>query len=367
MSEKKHKPTRKHLKDAQKRGEIARSREFTTFGAFVAICVFLWLGARSMIDHIIDIAERAIQAPRQLHGDTARIWLPEMQQMALDMLWALLPLCGVAAAAAILVGALQSRGTFSLTPIVPKLERISPANGLRNLFSTRQLFELGKMILKMTLLLTVLAYVVMTSLDPLVKMVHAPASDLLRLAGVLTLRLMLFAGLIFAISAVIDYVHQRYEFLKSHRMSIEDLRREHREMEGHPQIRAGRRSIAREAAFANVAARVTSASVVVVNPTHVSVALYYASGETALPRVIAKGVDALALRIRTEAALAGVPVLEDPPLARRLFREVALDSYINEDLIDAIAVAFRWARQVDRRPAQSGSHSPRQNPTPRTV
>jgi type III secretion protein U len=287
--------------------------------------------------------------------------------MGVDMFWALVPFCALGGAAAILVGALQARGAFSFTPIVPKFERINPALGLRNLLSTRQLFELGKMLLKLTLLIAVLAYVVMASLDGLVKMVYAPAAELLHLAGALTLRLMVYAGAIYAISAALDYVHQRYEFLKSQRMSTEDLRREYRESEGHPQIRARRRSIAREAAFANVATRVTAASVVVVNPTHVSVALYYVPGETALPRVIAKGVDALALRIRTAAALAGVPVLEDAPLARRLFREVALDSYINEDLIDVIAAAFRWARQVDRRPTQSGSCSPRQKPTPRTV
>jgi type III secretion protein U len=369
MSEKKHKPTRKRLKDAKKRGEIARSREFTSFGAFVATCVFLWLGASIVMEHVIEIAERAIQAPQKSAGDAPVQWLPDMQQMAVDMFWALLPLCAMGAAAAILVGALQSRGTFSLTPMVPRFERVSPGHGIKNLFSTRQLFELGKMILKTMLLLAVLFYVIVTSLDPLARMVYAPAADLLRVAGEMTLRMMVYAGVIYAISAAIDYVHQRYEFMKSQRMSVEEMRREYRENEGHPQIRANRRAIAREAAFAKVATRVTAASVVVVNPTHVSVALYYVSGETALPRVIAKGVDALALRIRTEAARAGVPILEDAPLARRLFREVALDSYIGEDMIDVIAAAFRWARQVDRRPTQpqSGSRSPRQNPTPRTV
>jgi flagellar biosynthesis protein FlhB len=113
--------------------------------------------------------------------------------------------------------------------------------------------------------------------------------------------------------------------------------------------------------------RLSSASVVVVNPTHVSVALQYSPGKTPLPRVVVKGLDAQALSIRTRAERHGVPVLEDPPLARKLFREVALDHYINEDLIDVVAAAFRWARQVDRRPPQSTSRSPTQKPTPRTV
>jgi flagellar biosynthesis protein FlhB len=107
--------------------------------------------------------------------------------------------------------------------------------------------------------------------------------------------------------------------------------------------------------------------VLVVNPTHVAVALQYTPGKTPLPRVVLKGLDAVALSMRAQAEQYGVPVLEDPPLARKLFREVATDHYINEDLIDIVAAAFRWARQVDRRQIQSISRSPTQNPTPRTV
>jgi type III secretion protein U len=270
-------------------------------------------------------------------------------------------------ACALLIGGLQTRGMFSVTPITPKFDRLNPAQGLRSLFSIRQLFELGKMLIKMTLLLSVLAYAVALSLDPLAKMVYAPPADLLRISATLAWRVMALAAGVYAIGAALDYAHQFYDFMKRHRMSLEELRREHREEEGNPQIRWRRRAIARDMAFEKVIHRLSSASVVVVNPTHVSVALYYAPGETDLPRVVAKGVDALALHIRTTAERNGVPVLEDPPLARQLFRGVALDHYITADLIDATAAAFRWAKQVDRRSIQSGSHSPRQNPTPRTV
>jgi type III secretion protein U len=209
--------------------------------------------------------------------------------------------------------------------------------------------------------------VLAASLDPLAKMVYAPAADLLRMSSTWIWRLLGLAAVSYAIGAILDYAHQFHQFMKRHRMSVEEVRRDHNETEGNPRIKARRRSIAQQLAFMSGTSRVSSAGVVVVNPTHVSVALYYAPGKTPLPRVVAKGVDAMALRIRLQAEQDGIPVLQDPPLARKLFRDVALDEYITQDLIDATAAVFRWAKQVDQRAVQSGSRSPRENPTPRTV
>jgi type III secretion protein U len=143
------------------------------------------------------------------------------------------------------------------------------------------------------------------------------------------------------------YAHQFREFMKRQKMSVEELRRDYRDTEGDPRLKGRRRAVAREMVFhQTMMSRLSSASVVVVNPTHVSVALYYVPGKTPLPRVVATGVDALALKIRAQAEREGVPVLEDPPLARTLFRDVALDEYIKEELIDSVAAVFRWARVV---------------------
>jgi len=268
-----------------------------------------------------------------------------------DALWVVTPLLAIGLGGAVLMGALQTRGVFSVTPITPKFERINPGQGLKNLFSTRQLFELVKMLVKTALLMALLIASIANSLDTLIKMVYAPAADLLRVSGSIILILMAWAAAIYALGAAVDYGHQYHEFMKQQKMSIDEVRRELRDTEGDAHIKARRRSTARELALSKMIGRVSSSSVVVANPSHVSVALYYEQGETDLPRVVAKGVDATALKIRAEAERGKVPVLEDPPLARRLFRDVALDQYINEDLIDAIAAVFRWARQVDSRAA----------------
>jgi type III secretion protein U len=349
MSEKKYKPTRRKLRDARKQGDVVRSRELTSLGVFVALWICLWVGGAYWWRHLTRIADHAIMAADPTSGTAQTPWIEAVQGLALDMVWILAPLLSVGVAAAVLVGALQTRGLISFAPLVPKFQRINPAQGLRNLFSTRHLFELGKMLVKTALLLGVLLYCIVGSLDSLARAAYAPVGDLLPLAAALIWRLMGGIALIFAVGAALDYVHQFYEFMKKHRMSIEELRRDYRETDGDPHTKRRRRMVARELLFSPVSGSQPAPSVVIANPTHVSVALYYESGKTPLPRVVAKGLDATALQIRAKAERDGVPVLEDPPLARRLFREVAIGEYINEESIDAVAAVFRWVRLAQER------------------
>jgi type III secretion protein U len=349
MSEKAYKPTPRKLRDLRKRGDIVRSRELSSLAAFVALWIGLWLGGGYWWRHLTHIAEHAIAAADPALGAARRPWMEEVQSLALDMAWILGPLLCVGVVAAVLVGGLQTRGLISFAPLVPKFERINPAQGLRNLFSTRHLFDLGKMLVKTLLLLGMLFYCIAGSLDSLARTAYAPVSAVLAIGAALIWRLMGGVAAIFALGAALDYAHQFYEFMKKHRMSIEELRREYRETDGDPLTKRRRRLAARELLFNPVIGSQPAPSVVIANPTHVSVALYYESGKTPLPRVVAKGLDAAALSIRAKAERDGVPVLEDPPLARQLFRDVAIGQYINEESIDAVAAVFRWVRLAQER------------------
>jgi len=345
MSEKTHKPTPRRLREARKRGEVVRSRDVGSFASFMAFWICLWVSAGNSWSHLAHLIGFAARAADPVAG--SQPWTLQMQSMLLDAAWVLLPLLGVSVLLAALVGVLQTRGLISFVPLTPRFERINPAQGLRNLFSMRQLFELVKMGVKMILLLAVLVYFIGLALDTLVRQVYSPAEDVLHLWAALCWRLMGWAAVVYALAAVLDYAHQYYEFMKKQKMSIEDLRQEHRDTEGDPHIRNRRRALAREHLFSDFLTRLPPASVVVANPTHVAVALYYEPGTTPLPRVVAKGADALALRIRTLAQRGGVPVLEDRPLARRLYREVAVGHYIKDELIDAVAAVFRWVRLME--------------------
>jgi type III secretion protein U len=345
MSEKSYKPTPRRLREARKRGEVARSRELSSMASFIALWTCLWFGAGDFWKRLARIVDHVALATDPVVG--VQPWQDQAWSMLLDALWVILPLLGVSVAFAVLVGGLQTRGMISMETITPKFERINPGQVLRNLFTVRQLLELAKMLVKTVLLLGLLGYFICISLGTIVTAVYAPVADVLRMGSVLVWRLMGWAAVIYAVTAVLDYAHQFYEFMKKQKMSIEELRRDLQETEGNPHIKNRRRSLRRELIFSHSSSRMAPVSVVVVNPTHVAVALYYKAGKTPLPRVVAKGADAMALHIRAQAERDGVPVREDRALARRLFREVAVDHYIKEELIDAVAAVFRWVRLLE--------------------
>lgn len=345
MSEKTHKPTPRRLREARKKGEVVRSRDLTSFASFVAFWICLWVCAGSTFTHITHIADFAARAADPVAG--ARPWQNQLESMLLEAAWVLVPLLGASALLAVLVGVMQTRGLVSLVPLTPRFDRMNPGEQLRNLVSTRSLLELGKMLVKMLLLLSVLVYFITQALDTLMRQIYAPVADILHLGGALLWHLMGWSAVVYALAAALDYGHQFYEFMKKQKMSIEDLRQEFRETEGDPHIKGRRRQLAREALFASFLTRLPKASVVVANPTHFAVALYYEPGATPLPRVVAKGVDAMALKIRALAERSGVPVLEDRPLARKLYQDVAVGHYIKDELIDAVAAVFRWVRLME--------------------
>jgi type III secretion protein U len=251
MSEKTEKPTPHKLRDAHKRGEVAKSREVTSLASYIALLVLFGAGVEWIARKMLVIVDRAILAPGLDFDRYTGAWLHELQGMVVDAAWILAPVLLIAMTAATLAGLLLTRGVFSFQPLTPKFENISPAKGLKNIFSMKQLFELGKLLVKVTLLTATLFWVATASLDALVKMVYSPATDLLRLGSKLGFSLMKQAAVVYVFCALLDYWHQHYEFMKQQRMTVDEVRREVREHEGDPWIKASRRSTARELIFAD--------------------------------------------------------------------------------------------------------------------
>lgn len=345
MSEKKYRPTSRRLREARKKGEVVRSRDLNSFVSFLALWVCFWVGAQQLWAHLSRIIERAAMAADA--ATSAQSWQSILWSMLIDAVWVVVPLLGAAVIVSFLTGIIQTGGVVSVVPLTPKFDRMNPGTGLRNLFTVRQLFELAKMLLKTLLLVGMLVYFVCGSLEVLSRQVYSPALVVLQTGGNLVWRMMGLAALVYLLTAIIDYGHQYYEFMKKNKMSLEELRQDVRQDEGDARMKGRRKSLARELIFTPALAEVMSSSVVVVNPTHFAVALKYQAGTTPLPKVVAKGVDAVALSMRAAAERAGVPVLEDRPLARRLFRDVQVGHYIREELVDAVATVFRWVRLVE--------------------
>jgi type III secretion protein U len=343
MSDKTEKPSQKKLRDARKKGEVAHSKDVISTVEFVALLIVLWGLGGWILTTLQGVLELAITAPQQVRD--GRHWLLLTQQALQDGARIVLPLLGAGVVAAVLAGFAQTRGVFSFDPLKLKFERMNPAEGLKRLFSSRQVFELLKLVAKVCLLGSALWYIVKDGMAPALRSVYSAPQT----AGLIGWELLLWlfgtAAIIYLLTALADFGIQIYEFIKQQRMTKDEVRREHRDENGDPHVRGRRRALQRELASGQ-GAPLAKASVVVTNPTHVAVALYYERGITELPVVIAKELDKQALMLRRQAQRLQVPIVENVPLARRLYAEVPLNDCIEEVHFEAVAEVLRFVRDL---------------------
>ncbi|MBA3596395.1 MAG: EscU/YscU/HrcU family type III secretion system export apparatus switch protein [Methylibium sp.] len=357
--EKTEQPTAHKLREARKRGEVGVSRDLTGAIELVAAFFLLWLGGGFMELQMRRVLDAALDVVGS--GGSSSAVGPAIEQMLIAMLWIVVPLLLLVTLIAVVVGLLQTQGVLSADPLKIRFERLNPAESLKLLFSTRQLGVLIQMVLKVCLLGGVIAWTLWTFMRPLIMEIYGETANT-GLAGLTALQVMFGAcALVLAVLGTIDFVHQRFEYIKMNRMSKTERKREHKDTDGDPHIKGEQRRLQRELRDSPVKPGLAGANVVVTNPTHFAVALYYEPGVVELPVVVAKGQDDEALRMRREAGQRAIPVLESPPLARSLFRSVALGEYIGDEHVEAVAEVFRWlsslkGQAVDARDPPAARH-----------
>ncbi len=339
-------------------GKVAVSADVGAVAVVLAGSAVLWAMGPWGLGRLSALAVRALRLRDAQHP--IRI----LQQLGLSMLLLLLPVLLASAVAASLAGAVQTRGLFRLDLVAPKPERLDPLPRLKRLLPGKEsAAEIGKQALKLLGVLSVVGWVLHAQWPMLLGLaavdVRLGAAAVAALAGKV-----LFAGLAaFALSALLDYLHARHRFAVEARMTRKELRDEHKEQEGDPQLKGARRRRARELASRRAVADVRRATVLVTNPTHYAVALRYEpeQGDPA-PIVVAKGVDTVALRMRDVARRRGVPVVEHRPLARALHRDGKVGRPIPVDLYAAAAEVVAHVmrlRAEGRLPRSRGPGVPR--------
>ncbi len=339
MSEKNQPPTEKKLRDARNKGDVVRSADVVSALVFVGVLAGMWAGSTFLLRHLYGLISHALRIVgsadpgAQLHLFIGHL-LSEWIVMALPLL-VLAAVCGIAGAF------FQVGGLMAWSRLVPKLDRLDPAQGFKRIMSGRSLVNLVKMVCMAACLMGVLYSVIRTSLDVPLKAGSLAPDVILIVAGNLIQTIFGWAAVVFVAAAAIDYMNEHHQFMKSQRMSVEDIRREHRDMEGDPHINARRKQMAQEMQFDLLVDRVRIAAVVVHSQRAV-VALQYA-GEGDVPRVVARGEGAAGMKIRQYAGQYLVPVYEDADLALQLYERVALDQFVTEDLYETVADVLRWA------------------------
>ncbi len=338
------------LQKAREEGNVARSRDFGHFamlgGALLAMATLgpgLLQASVSLVRSAMSFARVPSLSPEQV---------PSLfVSLGSDSFFSLVPLLAVLAAASLIANIVPGGAVLSGKPLAIRLSKISPVSGLKRIFSVRGAVNLLKLMALAGLLIAVSAWFISFSLPEFAQLATWPLEKSLGSGVSLMLTGVVMLLGVLALIALVDVPFQWYRHGVDLRMTFEEVKQEAKESEGDPHVRGRIRARQREMATRRMLTAVPAADAVITNPTHYAVAIRYDEAKGGAPRVVAKGVDLVAGRIREVARAAGVPLVEAPPLARALYAHVGLDREIPAALYNAVAQILVYVYQLRNRVA----------------
>jgi len=333
--EKTEEASSKKIEDARKEGNVPKSQDTNSFvtlvvalGAFLALLswiesrtVFLYYYYHNLIGHALDK-----ESVFQLSLVTLR-----------EVIFMVIPLALAVAIAGLLANVLQTGFIFTTKPLIPDFAKLDPIKGLKNLFSLKKVVESIKIILKVSLVLYVCYYFLLAFTKELPSVIYFPIFDQLSWLKEKMLILVAVILILFLILSLFDLLYVRYNYFKDLRMSKQELKDEYKQMEGDPKIKAKIRQIQMQMTRKRMMQEIPQADVVITNPTHYAIAIRYDQEKESAPKVIAKGTDFIALKIKEIAVNYNIQIVENPPLARELYKKCNLGESIPENLYKAVA------------------------------
>ncbi len=344
--EKTEEPTPKKIEDARKEGNVPRSMDAS---GFVTMLVAV-IAVAALFSWIMDRLENLYTYYTHFFGiDLTPSLLMDITIYTIyQLLIMVLPLAIPVAIAGLIAGWMQFGFLFTTKPLTPDLKKIDPIKGAKNLFSLKKLVEGAKITLKVAAVFVVAFSVFLGFIEELVSVSRADLLDQMRWLGDRALILAAVMLVLLMVLALIDIMFVRYNYFKGLRMSKQEIKDEMKQLEGNPEIKAKIRQIQMEMARKRMLAEVPNADVVITNPTHFAVALRYKEGESKAPKVVAKGADLIALKIKEIARESGVQIVENPPLARELYKHVDIDKEVPEQFYHAVAEVLAFVYKSKR-------------------
>ena len=337
--------TQRKLDKARKEGQVARSRDLGHFAAIAAVLGLLAALAPTLSGWLTHLLADGLRFDAAVVGEP-RTMFDRLAALGWQAMFVLLPLFATMAGVAIAAGVLAGGWNFTLKALAPDFGKFNPLKGLGKLFSGQQLVNTLKSCLLALLLGSVAALILSQQWQHHAELLSMPLPAALAAGGNLLLAgLLPICGLLAAF-ALVDVPLQRLQLAKRLRMSAEEVKKEHKEAEGNAETKGRMRARMRELANRRMFAQVPLADLVVMNPSHYAVALKYEEGRMSAPRVVAKGADLVAMRIRDLARESNVPVLQAPPLARALYAHTEIDQEIPARLFSAVAQVLAWVYQL---------------------
>ncbi|AQG99930.1 flagellar biosynthesis protein FlhB [Burkholderia sp. KK1] len=345
--EKTESATPKRLEKAREEGQVARSRELASFALLAAGFFGVWGLSGPISQHLQSILRGAFTFNHETVLDTRQMMIGAANASK-EGLFAVLPVLLLSGFAALAAPMALGGWLITTKPLAPNFGRLNPISGLGKIFSMQGPVQLGMSVLKTVVVGGLAGWAIWSRKAEVLGLLTKPLS--LALADAMHLIFvccgMAIAGL-FLVAAV-DVPYQLYSHAKKLRMSKEEVKREHKESEGDPHIKGKIRQQQRAAARRRMMQAIPTADVIVTNPTHFAVALQYTDGQMRAPKVVAKGVNLVAARIRELGREHNVPLLEAPPLARALYHNVEINREIPGALYGAVAQVLAWVYQLKR-------------------
>lgn len=341
--DKTERPTPKRLQDARKKGDVAKSKDVGSTAVLFAWLLVGLLLSGTVFDHFAGLFDEVFRVMDQPFGDAyEQIAWSAARRLVLIMAVLMLPVALFAS----VVEFLQVGPVLTFEKMTPKMDHMNPGEGLKRMFNTDNLFEVGKSLIKTVLLLGLTALLLFGQIDRILRLPAAQPGEVLGAFGSTAFHLLGWTLVVFVFISILDSSYQRFSFMKKMRMSHRDIRQEAKDMEGDPTVKARRREVAQEWAQSNAVGSVRGAAALVVNPTHIAVALAYDPTEHVVPVVAGKGDGMIAGAMRDMAEREGVPIIRNVPLARALHEQVPVEAVVPEDMFAAVAEIILMARRL---------------------
>ena len=345
MSEKTEPPSQKRIEDAHKKGNFLFSREIASGAQLIAIAFALFLSASHLLGLLLGVLETV--------WNSFLVPLDESLPRVLGAVFVFGAACtavvsGTGVLVALIANVAQTGPVFSFAKLTKGGQALNFVNNAKQMVSTRSLFNFGLNILKVAAIGAILTLLLKHLIPSFIKALSCGFGCMAQEGVRATALLFALVGAFYVPLAAIDYIFQRYFYLKELRMTKEEVKNEYKEMEGNPEIKSHRKQIHQEVLNSSMMERVKKATLVVKNPTRYAVALFYDEDKTPLPQVVGKGEGALAQEILKTAEKHGIPVYENVHLAQTLFEGVEIGQFITSEFIEPVVEALQYIETVRR-------------------
>ena len=336
MSDKTEEPTPKKKKDARKQGNIAKSAEVNKAMTFIAILVVIYMMSGSIISELQGFIVNILSGDfsMTMNDNTIRIL---MFKVMMSFMKIVLPISLIIMVFGILGSLIQTGLFFSMESLKPKFSKLNPLTGLKNMFSMKAIVNLIKSMVVICIMIY-LGYSFMSkNFEGIIKSGDIYLPYLFNIVLDLIKSILTSITLAVAVVAALDYGYEKFSHKKGLKMTKQEVKEEYKQMEGDPHIKGKIKQKQRQMANQRMMQAVPSSTVIVTNPTHISIAIRYEQGKDTTPIVVAKGADEVAFRIREIAKSHDIPIIENVPLARLIYKEVDIDQEIPEEMYKAVA------------------------------